>query len=177
MTKSVAFLGGTMLHFDFGKENIANYSICISIKMTTCSLPLCKWRNSLIFYSVLLPISEVLISWEKCFLSKTRAVEESDNLAVCLAADNIIPIVLKPLWNVNEMQQKIRNWADFTHHQWFHITKQQSKPESHSWKEIPVTSMLAWGDSTPSKMQSSPNCSGSRPQGAKLWRTDKETNS
>lgn len=43
---------------------------------------------------------------------------------------------------MNEIQQKIRNLADFTYHQWFHITMQQSKSESHSWKEIPATSIL-----------------------------------
>lgn len=130
-----------------------------------------------IFSAVPFCVLEVHISWEKCFLSKVQAGEDSHNLAVRLTAENIIPIVLKPLWNMNEIQQKIRNPADFTYHQWFHITMQQSKSESHSWKEIPATSILPWGNSTPSKIQSSPSCNDARSQWVKLWRTDKETNS
>lgn len=61
---------------------------------------------------------------------------------------------------MNEIQQKIRNWADFTRHQWFHVTKQQS--EFHSWKEIPVISTLPGGNSTPSKIPISSNCSDAK---------------
>lgn len=40
---------------------------------------------------------------------------------------------------MNEIQQRVTSSADFTHHEWYHITKQQSKSESCSWKEMPVT--------------------------------------
>lgn len=129
-----------MLHSSLGKENTGNYSICLSMNLITRFLPLCKLIHSLILYSVLLLCRlEVDISWEKCILLKAQALEDSDNLAVCLAVDNITPIVLKPLWNINEIQQRVSNSTDFTHHEWYHITKPQSKPESCSWKEMPVT--------------------------------------
>lgn len=129
-----------ILHSSLRKENTGNYSICLSVNMITQFLPLCKWRNSLILYSSLLLCRlEVDISWEKCILLKAQALEDSDNLAVCLAVDNITPIVLKPLWNMNEIQQRVSNSTYFTHHEWYHITKQQSESESCSWKEMPVT--------------------------------------
>lgn len=140
MAKLMAFLEGMMLHFSLGKENTGNYSICLSTNMITQFLPLCKWRKSLILYSMLLLFAD----WKCTSVEKKvffqKQFEDSDNLAVCLAADNITPIVLKPLWNTNEIQQRVSNLTDFTHREWYHITKQQSKSESRSWKEMPVTS-------------------------------------
>lgn len=50
-----------------------------------------------IFSAVTLQIGSRYQLKKKCFLSKAQALEQSDNLAVCLAVDNITPIVLKLL--------------------------------------------------------------------------------